>query len=86
MATEIKHTATETDLSLIHSLTADLMKQRLLSALETGEPLPPAELAAITKFLKDNNIQCTKGDMEKKFGKVLEMKLPEFAEVEEKFG
>ena len=85
--------ATELDLSELHSLTTKLIKQRLEQALNGGEPLPPAELGAIIKFLKDNNIECTRDDMENKFGEVLKLSGPTFTvkgpsadELQEKFG
>lgn len=86
MTDQIKLTATETDLSRLHGLTAELMRGRLEAAINTNTPLPPAELAVIVKFLKDNDIECTREDMEKKFGKLLELPGPTFDEVEEKYG
>ena len=78
--------ASEGSLSEVHSMTAELMKRRLDAALAGEEQLAPAELAVIVKFLKDNNIECTRDDMRQKFGQLLEYKGPEFDEVEEKYG
>ena len=81
MATKLA--AKEDKLGLIHDLTAEYCLGRLKQALETHEPIPPAELGAITKFLKDNGIECTKEDMEQRFGPVM---LPDYDEVEADFG
>lgn len=82
MEPKITTPASEKDLANIHALTADLMKQRLKSAIDTGEPLPPAELGAITKFLKDNGIECVREDLEEKFGDVLQLEPPSFESLE----
>lgn len=66
MATKL--TATENTLGEIHSLTADYMKHRLELANAGEIELPPSEIAAITKFLKDNNIECTEEEIRDKFG------------------
>lgn len=84
MATKLA--ATENTLGQIHELTAAYIKERLQSARATGEPIPPAELGAITKFLKDNSIECTREDMENKFGSLIEVKAPDYEEIEEDFG
>lgn len=84
MATKLA--ATEDKLGSIHELTAEYCKQRLEAALATGEPIPPAELGAITKFLKDNNIECTRQDMQEKFGKIITLQAPEYEEIEADFG
>lgn len=84
MATKLA--ATEDTLGSIHELTAEYCKQRLEAALETGEPIPPAELGAITKFLKDNNIECTKKDMEEKFSDIIKLAAPDYEDVEADFG
>ena len=84
MATKLA--AKEDKLGLIHDLTAEYFLGRLKQALETGEPIPPAELGAITKFLRDNNIECTKEDMEQRFGPVLLKDAPDYEELEADFG
>ena len=78
--------ASELDLSDIHALTAEQMRRRLQEAIDNKTPLPPAEMAVIVKFLKDNEIECTRADMEKKFGDVLKLAGPTYDEVEEKYG
>ena len=77
MATKLA--ASEDKLGSIHELTAEYCKQRLEAALETGEPIPPAELGAITKFLKDK-------DMEEKFGDIIKLAAPDYEDVEADFG
>lgn len=84
MATKLA--AAEDKLGLIHDLTAEYIKSRLEQARATGEPIPPAELGAITKFLKDNAIECTRKDMEEKFGEIIKLKVPEYEELEADFG
>lgn len=86
MASKITDAASELTLSQLHALTADLMRQRLSYALESGEGLPPAELGAIIKFLKDNGIECTREDMEEKFGDLTRLDLPSFDLVEADVG
>lgn len=81
-----KLAAKEDTLGVIHELTAQYCKTRLQQALETNEPIPPAELGAITKFLRDNSIECTKSDMEEKFGELLRLPVPAFEELEEHYG
>ena len=84
MATKLA--AKEDKLGIIHDLTAEYCLKRLQDALNTGEPIPPAELGAITKFLKDNGIECTKEDMEQRFGPVLLKDAPDYEELEADFG
>ena len=84
MATKLA--AAEDKLGLIHYLTAEYIKSRLEQAQETGEPIPPAELGAITKFLKDNGIECTKKDMNEKFGSIIALDVPLYEEIEADFG
>lgn len=52
MEKEKPHRASEKILALIHTLTAE----KLLVRLQSEEPLTPAEINAISKFLKDNEI------------------------------
>ena len=52
MEKEKPHRASEKILALIHTLTAE----KLLVRLQSEEPLTPAEVNAISKFLKDNEI------------------------------
>lgn len=52
MEKEKPHRASEKILALIHTLTAE----KLLTRLQSEEPLTPAEINAISKFLKDNEI------------------------------
>lgn len=52
MEKEKPHRASEKILALIHTLTAE----KLLARLQSEEPLTPAEINAISKFLKDNEI------------------------------
>lgn len=84
MATKLA--AGEDKLGLIHDLTAEYIKNRLEQAQKTGEPIPPAELGAITKFLKDNGIECTKKDMNEKFGNIIALEVPQYEEIEADFG
>lgn len=84
MATKLS--AKEDKLGLIHDLTAEYCLNRLKTSLETGEPIPPAELGAITKFLKDNGIECVKEDMEKRFGPILLQNAPSYEQLEEDYG
>ena len=84
MATKLS--AKEDKLGVIHDLTAEYCLSRLRQALGAGEPIPPAELGAITKFLKDNGIECTKEDMEQRFGPVMLADAPAYEELEEDFG
>lgn len=84
MATKLA--AKEDKLGIIHDLTAEYCKRRLTEALQNGEPIPPAELGAITKFLKDNGIECTKEDMEQRFGPILLKDAPDYEELEEDYG
>lgn len=81
-----KLAANEDKLGLIHDLTADYIKSRLEHAKKTSEPIPPAELGAITKFLKDNNIECTRKDMEERFGSIIALEVPQYEEIEADFG
>ena len=57
---------------------------RIKDARETGALLSPAELSAITKFLKDNGIECTKDDMEKATGALHVLPGPNFEDIEER--
>ena len=85
--TNNKHAATEDFVAGIHELTARYIKDRLERAMKGDEPLPPAELGAIIKFLKDNGVECTANDMQKKFGKIIEFGSPNFDEaIEEAYG
>ena len=86
MAAQINKAATETKMSELHGLTADLMQKRLQAALDGEIDIPPAELGAIIKFLKDNGIECVKDDLTNKFGKVLELIPPDYDEIEEHIG
>ena len=87
MAIKVKtQAATEDKMSGLHGLTATLMQKRLEQALNGKITIPPAELGAIIKFLKDNGIECVRDDLEDKFGKILDLKVPEFKEVEEAYG
>ena len=86
MAAQINKAATETKMSELHGLTADLMQKRLQAALDGEIEIPPAELGAIIKFLKDNGIECVKDDLTNKFGKVLELIPPDYDEIEEHIG
>lgn len=52
MEKEKPQRASEKVLALIHTLTAE----KLLARLRSEEPLTPAEINAISKFLKDNEI------------------------------
>lgn len=81
-----KQAATEDFMSGLHEMTASLMQRRLEQAMRDEITIPPAELGAIIKFLKDNGIECVRDDLENKFGKILDLKVPEFKEVEEAFG
>lgn len=75
-------TANEDKLGTIHDLTAEYCLRRLKQALEgESEPLAPSELSAITKFLKDNGIECTKQDMEERFGPVLLKNAPDYEQI-----
>ncbi len=76
--------ATTSDLSEIHKLTTDYIVNRIKDARETGALLSPAELSAITKFLKDNGIECTKDDMEKATGALHVLPGPNFEDIEER--
>lgn len=49
---------TESELAGLHGLLAKYFEQALLTAKNTGEPVPPATLNAIRQFLKDNGIDC----------------------------
>ena len=86
MAAKVSYSATEQKLSALHGLTADLMQKRLQAALDGEIEIPPAELGAIIKFLKDNGIECVKDDLTNKFGKVLELIPPTYDEIEEHIG
>ena len=86
MAAKISHSATEEKMSELHGLTADLMQKRLQAALDGEIEIPPAELGAIIKFLKDNGIECVKDDLNNKFGKVLQLIPPTYDEMEEQLG
>lgn len=86
MAAKVSYSATEQKLSALHGLTADLMQKRLQAALDGEIEIPPAELGAIIKFLKDNGIECVKDDLTNKFGKVLELIPPDYDEIEEHIG
>ena len=86
MAAQINKAATETKMSELHGLTADLMQKRLQAALDGEIEIPPAELGAIIKFLKDNGIECVKDDLNNKFGKVLQLIPPTYDEMEEQLG
>ena len=77
--------ATEGSLSEIHQLTADYIILRLQDAKRTKTPIPPAELSAITKFLKDNGIECTKEDMESTSKELHLLSAPEFEDTEEAY-
>ena len=55
MADKRPERASEEMLALIHTLTAE----KLLARLRSDEPLSPAEINAITKFLKDNDITAS---------------------------
>lgn len=55
MADKRPERASEEMLALIHTLTAE----KLLARLRSDEPLSPAEINAITKFLKDNGITAS---------------------------
>lgn len=81
-----KITATEKELGEIHEYLTDYYKTRLQAARASGEPIPPAELSAINTFLKNNGIECTKQDIEEKFGQIRELKLPAFEEIEADIG
>lgn len=70
--------ATEGTLSEIHFATARLMLLRLEKALNGELDMPPSELSAIIKFLKDNGIECTREDMERQFGGILRLAPPNF--------
>ena len=72
--------ATENELSDLHGQTAKYMKERLQKALNGEVEMTPAELSAITKFLKDNHIECNRADMEKQFGEIMEFPIPEITE------
>lgn len=76
MGIEVK--ATEGVLSELHCLTAEYMKQRLTAAQSGELQLPPAELSAIIKFLKDNGIECTREDMQQQFNSILHLNPPTF--------
>lgn len=76
MATKLS--AKEDKLGVLHELTADYCLNRLREALNTGEPIPPAELGAITKFLKDNGIECVREDMQERFGEGLLRGMPDY--------
>ena len=86
MAAQINKAATETKMSELHGLTADLMQKRLQAALDGKIEIPPAELGAIIKFLRDNGIECVKDDLKNKFGQVLELVPPTYEEIEEQLG
>ena len=86
MAAQINKAATETKMSELHGLTADLMQKRLQAALNGEIDIPPAELGAIIKFLKDNGIECVKDDLKNKFGTVMELVVPEYDDIEEQLG
>ena len=86
MAAKISHSATEEKMSVLHGLTADLMQKRLQAALDGEIEIPPAELGAIIKFLRDNGIECVKDDLKNKFGQVLELVPPTYEEIEEQLG
>ena len=86
MAAKVSYSATEQKLSALHGLTADLMQKRLQAALDGEIEIPPAELGAIIKFLKDNGIECVKDDLNNKFGKVLQLIPPTYDEMEEQLG
>lgn len=73
-------TATETALSELHSMTAALMKERLLKAINGEIEIPAAELSSITRFLKDNSIECTREDMEEQFKDVIKLNAPVFGD------
>lgn len=45
----------------IHDALVDALAARVTSAAEKKEPLPAAEITAIAKFLKDNNITALIG-------------------------
>lgn len=77
--------ATEESLSEIHQLTADYIILRLKEARISKIPIPPAELSAITKFLKDNGIECTKEDMKETAKELHIVKAPEFEDTEEAY-
>ena len=82
-----KNAASEDTLSILHSLTAEYIRKRLELALNGDEPLPPAELSAIAKFLKDNNIECTVDDMQERFGEIIRLDIPKFDQkIEEMYG
>ena len=86
MAAKVSYSATEQKLSALHGLTADLMQKRLQAALDGEIEIPPAELGAIIKFLKDNGIECVKDDLNNKFSKVLQLIPPTYDEMEEQLG
>ena len=58
MAAQINKAATETKMSELHGLTADLMQKRLQAALDGEIDIPPAELGAIIKCIR---FRCLEG-------------------------
>lgn len=76
------NTATENTLSELHGMTAEYMKLRMAAAQRGEIELPPSELSAIIKFLKDNGIECTREDMEQQFSTILHLNPPSFDEME----
>jgi len=46
--------ANETTLGLIH----DLLANKILAKLKNGDPIEPAEMGHIIRFLKDNGIEA----------------------------
>lgn len=75
--------ATEKTLSELHGMTADLMKKRLCQALAGDIEMAAAELSSITRFLKDNGIECTREDMENQFKGVIKLAPPSFESAED---
>lgn len=70
--------ANESALSELHGMTTAFMKRRLLAALSGEIEMAAAELSAITKFLKDNGIECTRADMEEQLKAVIHLDIPTF--------
>ncbi|MEG1912752.1 MAG: hypothetical protein RR091_09715 [Cloacibacillus sp.] len=70
-------TASEDKLGAIHQLTAEYMFMRLMAARSGEIILTPAELSSITKFLKDNAIECTRKDIEDEFSELARFKPPQ---------
>lgn len=50
--------ATEEALGALHGLLAETLTAQLVAARESGEPIPPALLGQVIKFLKDNGVDA----------------------------